>query len=134
MTIAESFAEWMDDQGIGVPGQNIFIGETPPSTYVDDGIWWIIESGGSNLTKAFTGEKIKQYSLQVFYRDRNYGSVSSTLSNFEKLVSCSGCLNLEDYETLEVEVIQFPIDQDLDSEDRKVGLLQINIKIYATCN
>lgn len=134
MTIAESFVEYLQDNGVGTPGQNIFIGETPPSTKSPDSIWWVIESGGQKLIKAFTGESIKQYSLLVYRRGRNYGEVSNALFNLEELISCSGCLELSGFETIEVEVVQFPIDRDLDSEDRKIGLLQVNVKTYKSCN
>lgn len=133
MTIATSFVSYMESLGVGTFGQDIFIGETPNSNKVQDSIWWIIESGGSKLTKAFTGESIRQYTLFVYYRDRNYATISEKLFDFSERVSCSSCVELQGFETLEIEVTQFPTDQDLDSEDRKVGLLQINIKIYKSC-
>ena len=133
MTIAESFVDYMEELDVGTSGQNIFIGETPPSNYVDDNLWWVIQSGGSKTLKAFTGESIKQYSLLVYNRGRDYGLVSSRLSNLEETLNCPSCVELDGYEVLEMEVVQFPTDQDLDSEDRKVGLLQINIKTYKEC-
>ena len=133
MTIADSFVDSMSQLGVGVPGQNIFSGETPPSNHTSDNIWWVIESGGSKIQKAFTGESIKQYSLLVYNRGRDYGAVSSRVSALEEVLNCPSCVTLNGYNVLEMEVVQFPTDRDLDSEDRKVGLLQINIKTYKEC-
>lgn len=133
MSVADSFVDYMSQLGIGIPGQSIFIGETPPSNHTVDNIWWIIESGGSKLQKAFTGESIKQYSLLVYNRGRSYGDVSSRVSALEEILNCPSCVKLDGYNVLEMEVVQFPTDRDLDSEDRKVGLLQINIKTYKEC-
>ncbi len=133
MTIAESFVDYLEEKGVGTFGQNIFIGEAPMTNKVTDPIWWVIESGGSKLVKAMTGESIKQYTLNLYRRDRDYKLLSQTLFDLGEELSCSNCVQLQDFETVEIEVTSFPIDQDLDSEDRKIGLLQINIKTYKEC-
>ena len=133
MTIAKSFVSYLETLGVGTFGQDIFIGEAPSSNKVTDPIWWVVESGGTKLVKAMTGESIKQYSLNLYRRDRDYKLLSEALFDLEEAISCSDCLQLQDFNTVEIEVISFPIDQDLDSEDRKVGLLQINIKTYKEC-
>lgn len=133
MTIAEAFVEYIETLGVGTFGQSIFIGEAPSSNKVNDPIWWVVESGGNKLVKAMTGESIKQYTLNLYRRDRDYELLSQALFDIEESISCSNCIQLQGFQTIEIEVISFPIDQDLDSEDRKIGLLQINIKTYKEC-
>jgi len=134
MTILDSFANYMVDTIDELTlGQNLFLGEVPNSKKVEDKVWWIVDSGGGILTKTFTGSSIKQYTMNVYYRGRDYKTVKDGMYAFEEAVSCSGCVQLEGFQTVELEVISFPVDQDLDSEDRKIGLLQINIKTYKEC-
>lgn len=133
MTIIESFCKYMETLGVGTLGQDIFIGEAPSSKKAQDSLWWVIDTGGSRLSKNYTGETIKQYSLSVYRRGIDYKNVKEALYAFEESIGCSDCAQLEGFQVIEIEVISFPIDQDLDAEDRKVGLLQINIKTYKEC-
>ena len=133
MSIAESFVNYLENLGVGIFGQDIFIGEAPSSNKVQDSIIWIIESGGNNVKKVATGESLKQYSMNIYKRDRNYKLVKDSMLELEELLNCNQCIQLDDYETIEIEVVSFPIDRDLDSEDRKIGLIQVNITIYKKC-
>lgn len=98
-----------------------------------DSLWWIIDSGGSPLSRNQTGETTKEYQVQIFYRDRNYKSVKNKLFSLEEDMNCDGCTQLSGFETVDMEATTFPIDNDLDSEDRKVGLLQVTITTYKEC-
>lgn len=133
MTIIEAFSKYMQTIGVGTLGQDIFIGEAPSSKKAQDSLWWVLDSGGSRLSINKTGESVKQYTLNVYYRDRDYKAVTDKMFEFEESISCSNCAQLEGFQVVEIEVVTFPTDQDLDSEDRKVGLLQVNIKIYKEC-
>lgn len=133
MTIIESFCKYMETLGVGTLGQDIFIGEAPSSKKAQDSLWWVLDSGGSRLSINRTGESLKQYSLNVYYRDIDYKQVAEKMFEFEESISCSNCAQLEGFQVVEIEVISYPVDQDLDSEDRKVGLLQVNIKTYKSC-
>jgi hypothetical protein len=133
MNIIEAFVEYLETLGVGTFGQNIFIAEAPSSNKVPAAIYWVTDNGGQPLVKNFTGEQIKQYTFFIYRRDRNYKLVKDALYNLEEQISCSGCFQLTGFETIEIEVISFPIDNDLDSEDRKVGLLQVNIKTHKSC-
>lgn len=133
MTIIESFCKYMQTLGVGTLGQDIFIGEAPSSRKAQDSLWWVLDSGGSRLSINRTGESIKQYSLNVYYRDIDYKAVAEKMFEFEESISCSNCAQLEGFQVVEIEVISYQVDQDLDSEDRKVGLLQVNIKTYKSC-
>ena len=133
MNLAESFAEYLETLGIGTLGQNIFIGQAPSSNRVSDSIWWIVANGGSPISKNSTGESLKSYQISVYYRNRDYKEIYNSLSSLEEDINCNGCANLNDYDTINIEANTFPIDNDLDDEDRKVGLLQINLTTYKEC-
>lgn len=130
MTIVDSFADYLENLGIATLGQDLFIGEAPSSKQVLDSIWWLIETGGNNQLDLSTGEKIKLHNISIYHRGTNYQTVKENLHDAEELISADGCTQLSGYETLDIQLSSYPVDNDIDSEDRKVGLLQINLKTY----
>lgn len=127
MNIVRSFANFLENRGYGTFGDDIFIGGAPLEA---DMCWWIVSGGGSSSIKNQTGERVKNYLISVFYRNIDAEDVYESLQELEEDLNSKECLELEDYETVEVEAISFPADQDLDSEDRTVGLLQVNLRVY----
>lgn len=114
-------------------GQTFFIGNAPSSNRVADSIWWIVENGGTVEQKNITGEQTKSYSYNLYYRSRNYEDVKNSLYALEQDLNCDECTQLSGFDTVEMQASTFAIDNDLDGEDRKLGLLQISILIYEEC-
>lgn len=128
MNIAESFSTYMQSLSLGTFGTDIYIGSVPldaPNT-----CWWIISSGGSPVQKNHTAEVMKQYNLDVYYRSTDSESLYNTLHDFEVTLNNPNCTQLTDFDTIEIQAISFPADQDIDNEDRTVGLLQVTIRTY----
>lgn len=133
MTLAQTFAEYLENLGYGIFEQDIFIGLAPSSNKVPDAIFWIIATGGSITSETTTGERMKQYTVDIFYRDTNYQTVYETLESLEHELNCTGCVELEDIDVVDISATNFMVDEDLDSEDRKVGLLQLTLTVFASC-
>lgn len=128
MTIQRSLAQWMEDNGFGVFGTNLFIGSVPLNAPVAS--WWIIGGGGSPVLKNDTGEKMKAYVFSVLYRNTDSEDVDTKLQALEELVNGKTCHSLDDYDTIELEATGFQTDQDIDSEDRTLGAVEITITVY----
>lgn len=77
-----------------------------------------------------TGESVKQYIIDIRLRSRDYETVYENLQALEEDINADLCSQLTGYDTIDVEATNFPIDDDLDSEDRKVGLLRVTLTIY----
>lgn len=133
MSLAEAFASYLEILLNVNIGQTLWIGEAPSSNKVADDIWWLIASGGGRETDNITGEAVKDYSIEIYCRSRNYKTVYTQLQDLEEDLNCRDCVQLEGYETISVKAQVLSIDDDLDGEDRKVGLLQANVKIYKEC-
>lgn len=133
MTVVSSFANFVADITGSTLGQDMFIGLAPSVNAVDDSIWWIVENGGGVTLKNATGEMIKSYQYNIYYRDRDYMLVSDTMFSLEETLNCDECSQLEGYDTIEIEATSFPIDNDLDVGDKKIGLLQVTITTYKEC-
>ncbi len=130
MNIAESFATYMATVTGSTIGQDLFIGQAPSSNKVPDSIYWVGASGGDTERKLRTGERMKSYLIEVRYRNRNYETVYEKLQLLEEDLNAGNCTQLSGYTTVDIEATTFPIDEDLDSEDRKVGLLAVTISTY----
>lgn len=133
MNLSEAFVEYIENLGIATFGQDLFIGEAPSSNHVLDAIWWIKTSGGTPERRLPTGETVKNYLIEIFYRNRDYKAVYDAMEDLEEQLNCDGCSQLTGFETMDIQATVFPIDNDIDSEDRKVGLLQATLRVYQTC-
>lgn len=134
MTIARAFVDFLEKQGFGVFGQNIYLFRVPNSFKAESEILWIIPSGGSIVGRNRTGEQIKAYQFLVYYRSVSAEKVDIALSALEEQLNCSQCVKLNGFELVQVNTTQFPADQDLDAENRMVGLLRVQLEVYKSCN
>lgn len=131
MNLAYSFATYIQDElSLATIGQDLFIGQIPSSNKAPDEVWSVTASGGDKVTKLSTGESVKQYIVEVRYLSRDYESVYENMQSIEESINADLCTQLTGYDTLDLEATTFPIDDDLESEDRKIGLLQITITTY----
>lgn len=128
MNIAEAFVEYMEDLSMGTLGSTIYINSVPQEA--PDAVWWVVKSGGSPVRKNSTGERVKDYILSVYYRDTDAEQVYELMQDFEEEINSKSCIQLDGYDTIEMEASIFPTDQDLDNEDRVVGLLNVRISVY----
>lgn len=128
MTVAKAIAQWMEDNNFGVLGTNLFIGSVPKDA--PKASWWIVGGGGTPVVKAQTGERIKEYIFNVFYRNIDAEDVDEKLQALEIFANSKVCHTLPTYETVELEAIGFQSDNDLDLEDRSVGTVQLKATIY----
>ena len=129
MNLVRDFVEYMENQSLGTFGTDIFIGGVPqraPST-----CWWVVSGGGTPIIKNKTNEKIKSYIVDIFYRNTDGEAVYDALQSFEEQINSDPCPELTNYEVVEFEATLFAADQDLDAQDRTVGLLQATITIHA---
>lgn len=134
MNIARAFVSYLEDMGIGTFGTDLFIHRAPSSNETLDSIWWVKSSGGTPVKTNVTGERRKSYLVEVFYRNRDSEAVYESMQALEEQVNLDMCTQLSGYDTLDIEATAFPVDQDLDDEDRSVGLLQASITTYKGFN
>lgn len=127
MTIKRAFVEYMASVGFGVFGSTLFLNGAPLNV---SPCWWVLATGGAIVKTNQTGERRKRYIVSVYYRDTNAETVDEQLHAFEELLNTSNCDQLEGFDTIEITVATFPSDQDLDVDDRTVGLAQVTVDTY----
>lgn len=130
MNLAATFAPYIATLTGSTIGQDLFIGQAPSSNKVPDAVWAITTSGGQREIRLSTGENVKNYLLEVRYRNRDYETVYDKLHDLEESLNSSECPTLSGFNVISIEASTFPIDEDLDAEDRKLGLLVATILTY----
>lgn len=129
MNIAESVIQYIIDLGFATAlNDDIFIGGI--SQNAPNASWWVITSGGNPVSKNATGEKVKNYLVDIFYRNTDPQDVNNQMQDLEIELNKSACINLTDFDTIEVEAIVFPNDQDIDLQDRTIGTLRLSAITY----
>lgn len=129
MNITKSVALYLQSLAFATLGTDMYIGSVP-----QDGpeiAWWLTSAGGSPQNRNDTGELIKKYSVNVYFRDLDAENVYETLQELEQIVNAENCPQLEGFDTIYIEATTFPTDQDIDNTDRTVGLVQITIEVYS---
>lgn len=134
MKITDSFIKFLQEQGFGVLGQNIFIYRVPNSLKTPTDLFWIIPSGGYIVQKNRTGESTRAYQFLVYYRSVSSRKVDTVLSTMADVLSCSNCVELEGFNLIDMSVTQFPTEQDLDAENRMVGMIQVQLQVHKSCD
>lgn len=130
MSLASAFAPYLATQSGSTIGQDLFIGQIPSSNKAPDAAWSVSSSGGNKEISLQSGESVKNYLLEVRYRNRDYETVYEKLNSLEEALNAGDCTQLTGFETLSIEATTFPIDDDLDSEDRKIGMLVATVLTY----
>lgn len=127
-TVTEAFAEFLGTRGIATFNTDLYISQVPLSA--PDTTYWLITSGGTPIRKLSTGETVKQYFIEVYYRSKSAKDVERNMFDLEELLNCTECVQLTGFEVQEISATAFPSDLDADDNERRIGMLQANIKIY----
>ena len=132
VTVSESFIAWLEGQGIGTFGEDIFLNQVPQDA--PDDCWRVITSGGAPVLKLKSGESVKQYFVSIYYRALLGKNAERKLFELEEKLNCANCVVLTGFDILEIEATQYPSDVDLENEERRVGFLQATVRLYKPCD
>jgi len=132
VTVSESFVQWLEIEGYGAFGNNLFINRIPLKAPADSFV--ITTNGGQTVRRLITGEVVKQYLIQVQYRDTSNKDVDRTLFNLEERLNAKDCFYLDGFDVDYVSTSQFASSQDIDNEELQTGLLTVNVQLYRAPN
>lgn len=133
MTISKAFVKLLEDKGYGIFGQNIYLYRVPNSKKTETEILWVIPMGGFPSSVNKTGEMIKAYQMAVYFRSNSAQKVDEVMNDLEQTLNCAQCVDLEGFELVSIRATQLPADQDLDSENRMVGTISVQLEVYKSC-
>jgi hypothetical protein len=127
-TVGEAFIKFLEDNSIGLFGTDLFLGEMPLTAPNDS--WLVVVSGGNPDTVTLDGGMIKLYTFNIYRRSLAGKKIERDLFSLEETLNCSSCIVLQGFETIYSRAIQFAQDIDLDNANRRIGLLQAQVRLF----
>lgn len=127
-TVGESFLKYLQDKGYGTRGVDLFLGELT-NTAPDDAML-VVVGGGNPEVVTVDGSMIKMYNFNVYHRSVAGKEIERKLFSLEEELNCASCIKLEGFETIYSRATNFAQDMDLENENRRIGLLQAQIRLF----
>lgn len=127
-TVGEAFRDFLVEQGIGTFGQNLFLGEIPLDA--PDNAWLIVVGGGNPEMVTLDGAMMKLYNFNIYRRSTSGKDIERELFSLEETLNCASCVNLDGFETIWSRATQFAQDMDLENENRRIGMLQAQVRLF----
>lgn len=127
-TVGEAFVAFLESKNIGTFGTDLFLGEMPLDA--PDNAWLVVVNGGNPEKVTLDGSMIKLYTFNIFHRSLAGKEIERELFSLEEDLNCASCVNLEGFETIYSRATNFAQDTDLENEDRRIGLLQAQVRLF----
>jgi hypothetical protein len=127
-TVGEAFVKFLQSKNIGTFGEDLFFGELPQDA--PNNSWLVVVSGGNPDMVTLDGGMVKVYTFNIYHRSLAGKEMERELFSLEEDLNCSDCVSLEGFETIYSRAINFGTDNDLEQENRRIGLLQAQIRLF----
>lgn len=127
-TVGEAFISFLQNKGIGTFGVDLFLGEMPLGA--PDSAWLVVVQGGNPELVTLDGGMVKLYTFNIYHRSLAGKEIERGLFSLEEELNCATCVNLTGFETIYSRATNFAQDVDLENENRRVGLLQAQIRLF----
>lgn len=127
-TVGEAFVKFLQDKNVGTFGVDLFLNELPLEA--PDDAWLVVVGGGNPDLVTADGGMIKVYTFNIYHRSLAGKEIERELFSLEEDLNCTSCINLEGFETIYSRAINFAQDMDLENENRRIGLLQAQVRLF----
>lgn len=127
-TVGEAFVKFLQDKGIGTFGTDLFLGELPLDA--PDNAWLVVVGGGNPELVTLDGSMLKLYTFNIYHRSLAGKEIERENFSLEEDLNCASCINLDGFETIYSRATQFAQDIDLENENRRIGLLQAQVRLF----
>ena len=127
-TVGEAFIKYFEEEGIGTFGTDLYLGKLPLEA--PDEAWLVVVSGGSPELQLIDGGMIKLYTFNIYRRSLAGKEIERELFSLEDKLNCNTCINMSGFEVIYTQATQFAQDIDLENENRRIGLLQAQIRLF----
>ena len=127
-TVGEAFIKFLEDSNVGTFNTDLYLGMLPLDAA--DEAWLVVVAGGSPELVTADGGMMKVYTFSIYRRSLAGKEIERSLFSLEEKLNCSTCVNLDGFETIYSRATQFAQDIDLEDENRRIGLLQAQVRLY----
>lgn len=127
VTIGKEFVKFLEEL-LGLEfGKDLFYMRTPD---VDTPVFWVVQNSGVVSWENKTNEKLKEYSFTLNFRDTSAENVDKTIEKVESILSKLKCIRFKCHYVYRISLSTLPSQDDVDSEDRYRGSLNITLHAY----
>lgn len=127
-TVGEAFIAFLETKISATFGVNLFLGELDISA--PDSAWLVVVGGGNPEMVTLDGGMIKMYTFNIYRRSLAGKGIERELFSLEEALNCATCVNLDGFETIYSRATNFAQDTDLENENRRIGLLQAQVRLF----
>lgn len=127
-TVGEAFIKFLEDKIPARFGENLYLSELPLDA--PDEAWLVVVSGGNPELVTVDGGMVKTYTFNIYRRSLAGKEIERQLFSLEQTLNCTTCINLEGFETIYSRATQFAQDIDLENTNRRIGLLQAQVRLF----
>lgn len=127
-TVGEAFVNFLQSKNVGTFGTNLFLGELPQSA--PDNAWLVVVGGGNPEMVTLDGSMIKLYTFDIYHRSLAGKEIERGLFSLEEELNNASCVTLSGFETIYSRATNFAQDTDLENENRRIGLLQAQVRLF----
>lgn len=129
-TVSTDVIKYVQYIGCGEFGKTLFYGRVPNSNKVPVALWWISPDSALPIKHNVTGEDTIEYRFEINYRDVNLQNVDQELFRITREIVGSHCYNLDNYKTLDVQLVSATPRFSTDIESRVTGTVLFSAKVY----
>ena len=129
-TVNTDVLSYVQHIGCGTFGKTLFYGRVPNSNKVSTALWWVVPNAASPSAHNVTGEDTIDYRYELSYRNTSLEAVDRELFRITKEVVGSHCYNLDNFHTMDVQLISSTPRFTVDSEQRVIGTVSFLVKVY----
>lgn len=116
--------------GCGNFGTDLFFGRVPQSQKVPTELWWVIPLNSTILQHNASGEDVIRYTYDLNYRSLNLQKVNEQLFKASQEIVGSHCYELDNFHTINVELVSVNQNTMQDSENRIIGSITFTVTVY----
>lgn len=127
-TVGEAFIKFLEDRNIGTFNVDLYLGMLPLDA--PNEAWLVVVSGGAPELVTADGGMIKVYTFNIYRRSLAGKEIERKLFSLEEDLNRAECVNLDGFETIYSRATQFAQDIDLENENRRIGLLQAQVRLF----
>lgn len=129
-TVNSDVITFLQSIGCGTFGIDLFFGRVPQSQKVPTELWWVVPTNASLSQHNVSGEDTIRYVYELNYRSLSVQKLSDMLFKATKEIVGSHCYNLDNYHTINVELVSVNQNTMKDSEERMVGSVTFVVTVY----
>lgn len=130
MTINQAIIKFLENAGCGTFGTDLFQNTVPNSLKTPVDLWWFSQGQATVSRRLVTGEDVQRFPYTVYFRSKNQKVAEQKIFDLAKFIAGCRCYDLENFQTMEVQLTSAQQGMYIDAEERFVFSLQFTAILY----